>query len=198
VKNSLLILGCFAAGLLLATRGLVPSALLRSGLVMGVVYWLLLLVGLDIGASRHARQILRQVSRQMLVAPLVAAVGTLTGVVLASIFLPSIRARDALAVGAGFGYYSLSSILVTQLHGEALGVVTLLANILRELLTLVGAPFMARLFGPLGPVVAGGATAMDTTLPVIVKTSGLEYTMVAVWSGLILSLLVPFLIPLLF
>lgn len=174
-----------------------PSALFHSGLVMGVVYWLLLLVGVGIGASPNARQLLRQVSRQMLVAPLVAVIGTLTGVALASLVLPSIRVREALAVGAGFGYYSLSSILVTQLRGEALGVVALLANILRELVTLVLAPLMARLFGPLGPVVAGGATAMDTTLPVIVKSSGLEYTMVAVWSGLILSLLVPFLIPLL-
>jgi len=181
----------------MATRGLVPSAMLDSGLVMGVVYWLLLLVGVDIGASPHTGRLLRQVSRQMLVAPVVAVVGTLAGVALASILLPSIRVRDAMAVGAGFGYYSLSSILVTQLRGEALGVVTLLANILRELLTLVLAPLMARVFGSLGPVVAGGATAMDTTLPVIVKSSGLEYTMVAVWSGLVLSLLVPFLIPLL-
>ena len=195
MKSSLLILGCFAGGLLLATRGLVPSTLLDPGLVIGVVFWLLLLVGVDIGASPHTLQLLRQLSRQMLVAPLIAIIGTLAGVSLASMFLPSIRVRDALAVGAGFGYYSLSSILVTQLRGEALGVVTLLANILRELLTLALAPLMAHVFGSLGPVVAGGATAMDTTLPVIVKSSGLEYTMVAVWSGLVLSLLVPFFIP---
>jgi uncharacterized membrane protein YbjE (DUF340 family) len=78
-----------------------------------------------------------------------------------------------------------------------LGAVTLLANILRELLTLVLAPMMARYFGSLGPVVAGGATAMDTTLPVIVKFSGREYTLLAVFSGMILTFLVPVLIGLL-
>ncbi|MBN2047332.1 MAG: LysO family transporter, partial [Anaerolineaceae bacterium] len=45
---------------------------------------------------------------------------------------------------------------------------------------------------------SAGATAMDTTLPVIQKHAGKEYTLIAVYSGVILSLSVPILIPLIF
>jgi uncharacterized membrane protein YbjE (DUF340 family) len=42
--------------------------------------------------------------------------------------------------------------------------------------------------------VSGGATATDTTLPIIVQCAGAEYAVLAVFSGMVLSLLVPFLI----
>jgi uncharacterized membrane protein YbjE (DUF340 family) len=49
-------------------------------------------------------------------------------------------------------------------------------------------------FGKLGPVVAGGATAMDTTLPIITRSSGNEYGIIAVFSGVVLTVLVPFIV----
>jgi uncharacterized membrane protein YbjE (DUF340 family) len=37
---------------------------------------------------------------------------------------------------------------------------------------------------------------MDTTLPIIIRSTGTEYAAVSVFSGLVLTLLVPFLVPL--
>jgi uncharacterized membrane protein YbjE (DUF340 family) len=194
MKSSLAILGCLVAGILVSTAHLLPAFLLRSEAAAGVLFALLFLVGVGIGGKPEMRELLRRLNPRMALVPLVAVIGTLLGVGIISIALPGVRLREALAVGAGFGYYSLSSILITQIRGETLGVLALLANVLRELATLVASPLLARYFGRLAPIVSGGATATDTTLPIIVQCAGAEYAVLAVFSGMVLSLLVPFLI----
>jgi uncharacterized membrane protein YbjE (DUF340 family) len=64
---------------------------------------------------------------------------------------------DCLAVGSGLGYYSLSSILIMELKTPDLGAqlatelatIALLTNVIRELVALVGAPFICKYFGKL-------------------------------------------------
>ena len=194
MKSSLAILGCLVAGILVSAAHLLPAFLLRSEVAAGVLFALLFLVGVGIGGKPEMRELLRRLDPRMALVPLVAVIGTLLGVGIISIAVPGVRLREALAVGAGFGYYSLSSILITQIRGETLGVLALLANVLRELATLVASPLLARYFGRLAPIVSGGATATDTTLPIIVQCAGEEYAVLAVFSGMVLSLLVPFLI----
>ena len=194
MKSSLAILGCLVAGILVSAAHLLPAFLLRSEVAAGVLFALLFLVGVGIGGNPEMRELLRRLDPRMALVPLVAVIGTLLGVGIISIAVPGVRLREALAVGAGFGYYSLSSILITQIRGETLGVLALLANVLRELATLVASPLLARYFGRLAPIVSGGATATDTTLPIIVQCAGEEYAVLAVFSGMVLSLLVPFLI----
>ena len=66
---------------------------------------------------------------------------------------------DCLAVGSGFAYYSLSSILITELKEASLGVqmatelgtIALIANIIREIMALLGAPLFVKYFGRLAP-----------------------------------------------
>ena len=72
----------------------------------------------------------------------------------------------------------------------------LLANITRELFTLLAAPLMVRFFGTLAPIAAGGATAMDTTLPIISQTAGREYVPVSIYCGFVTDFSVPFLVTL--
>ena len=50
---------------------------------------------------------------------------------------------------------------------------------------------MVKYFGKLAPICAGGATTMDTTLPIITKFSGSEYVMVALFHGIIIDFSVP-------
>ena len=71
-----------------------------------------------------------------------------------------------------------------------------MANILREITTLLAAFPIRKFFGPLAPIASGGATSMDTTLPVIVATSGKTYAIVAVFNGMVLTLIVPVLVAL--
>lgn len=137
----------------------------------------------------------RQIHSRILFLPLTTIVGTLTGVLVVS-FLFKHSTAELLAVGSGFGYYSLSSVLITQCKGAELGTIALLANIMREVLTLLFAPLMVRWFGPLSPIAAGGATTMDTTFPIIVRTSGKQFSIAAIYSGFVMDFSVPFLVTL--
>ena len=125
--------------------------------------------------------------------PSAAIVGTALGVLLFAPLL-AIALNETLAVGLGLGYYSLSSILIGQVAGDRLALVALLSNVLRELITVIGAPVLVRLFGPFAPILAGGATTMDTTLPSIIYSSGPEYVPIAVFNSAALTLLVPVLV----
>jgi uncharacterized membrane protein YbjE (DUF340 family) len=58
-------------------------------------------------------------------------------------------------------------------------------------MVLVFAPWMVKHFGPLSPICAGGATTMDTTLPVITRYSGTDYVVVALFHGMIIDFSVP-------
>ena len=87
-------------------------------------------------------------------------------------FRYTILIKEPMAVGAGYGYYSLSSIIIRNSHSDALGVVALLSNVIREIITLLLAPLMAIYFGKVAPICSGGATSMDTTLPIISRASG--------------------------
>ena len=197
MKGSLLVLAVFVLGIFAGTQPGLPMFLSRPDLEMYDLYLLLFLVGVGMGANQQAWKMLRRLNLRILLVPLGVIVGTLVGVALFSLLLPALSLRQALAVGAGFGYYSLSSILITQLHSEALGVVALLANMMREVGTLLLTPWLVGRLGKVAPVAAGGATTMDTTLPVIVRYAGSDTAIVAFFSGVILTLLVPLLVTLL-
>ena len=53
---------------------------------------------------------------------------------------------------------------------------------------------LARCFGRLAPISAGGATTADTTLPVITKLCGKEFVVVSIVHGVMVDLSVPFLV----
>ena len=197
MKTSLLLLLSFVGGLALAAADGLPDFLLHEAWSQSVLWLLMFVVGVGVGSDKALVARMRGLSRGVFLVPVLVAAGSILGALLVSFFLKALQPAEAMAVGAGFGYYSLSAILIAGLHGEELAVVAMLANIVRELLTLVLAPWWVRWFGRLALVGAGGATAMDTTLPVVLKYSGQEWTVVAVFSGLVLSLLVPVLVPLL-
>lgn len=126
--------------------------------------------------------------------PVMTVLGTFLGVIAVSVLIKDRPIHELLAVSAGFGYYSLSSVLITQYKGVELGTIALLANIVREVLTLLLAPWMVKYFGKLAPISAGGATTMDTTFPVIIKNSGKEFSILSIYHGFITDLSVPFLV----
>lgn len=160
--------------------------------VDNVLWILLFLIGI-ITFANMAIEDLKKISFKILLVPFTAILGMLIGVFFVKIFINR-SLWDLMAVGSGFGYYSLSSVIIKHAKGAELGALALLTNIFRELLTLIFTPLFVKHFGPLSPIVSGGATSMDVTLPMIVKYAGVNYTFVALINGTILSLLVPFIV----
>lgn len=200
MKGSLIVVGFFAFGCLLGWSGWLPQVVVENDFTVYVLYLLMLQVGISIGSDRQLKEILRGIRPKLLLVPLATIVGTLSFSALVALVLTRWSLFDCLAVGSGFAYYSLSSILITELKTPALGdslaaelgTIALIANIFREIFALLGAPLFVRYFGRLAPICAGGATTMDTTLPIITRYCGKDLVFVSIFHGIIVDFTVPF------
>ena len=103
---------------------------------------------------------------------------------------PEISLAQGLAMSSGYGWYSLSGIVITSAYGAEWGSVALLNDLLRELFALLFIPIIMRRF-PSAAVGVGGATSLDFTLPVIQQSGGLAAVPVAISFGFIVNLAAP-------
>lgn len=193
MKGSLIVVGFFVIGLLGGIEKMVPAWLLDGDVSFVALCGLLLFVGLGIGLNPEMKKEVRSLSPRMALLPVVTIIGSWLGALLIWTVLHR-TLSDCMAINSGFAYYSLSSIFITEYRGAELGTIALLANIIREMLTLLGAPLMARWFGPLAPISAGGATTMDTTLPILSQTVGQRYVALSIYHGFVVDFTVPFLV----
>ena len=193
MKGSLIVVGFFVIGLLGGIEKMVPSWLLDGDVSFVALCGLLLFVGLGIGLNPEMKKEVRSLSPRMALLPVVTIIGSWLGALLIWTVLHR-TLSDCMAINSGFAYYSLSSIFITEYRGAELGTIALLANIIREMLTLLGAPLMARWFGPLAPISAGGATTMDTTLPILSQTVRQRYIALSIYHGFVVDFTVPFLV----
>lgn len=193
MKGSLIVVGFFVIGLLGGIEKMVPSWLLDGDVSFVALCGLLLFVGLGIGLNPEMKKEVRSLSPRMALLPVVTIIGSWLGALLIWTVLHR-TLSDCMAINSGFAYYSLSSIFITEYRGAELGTIALLANIIREMLTLLGAPLMARWFGPLAPISAGGATTMDTTLPILSQTVGQRYIALSIYHGFVVDFTVAFLV----
>ena len=193
MKGSLIVVGFFIIGLLGGIEKMVPSWLLDGDVSFVALCGLLLFVGLGIGLNPEMKKEVRSLSPRMALLPVVTIIGSWLGALLIWTVLHR-TLSDCMAINSGFAYYSLSSIFITEYRGAELGTIAPLANIIREMLTLLGAPLMARWFGPLAPISVGGATTMDTTLPILSQTLGQRYIALSIYHGFVVDFTVPFLV----
>ena len=172
MKGSLIIIGFFVLGTFCGVFHLIPvDVVMDSEISFYALCALMFSVGLSVGNDPQTLKNFRSLNPRLVFLPVMTILGTLAGSAAVSLILTHRSVTDCLAVGSGFGYYSLSSIFITEYKGAELGTIALLANISREILTLLAAPLLVRWFGNLAPISAGGATTMDTTLPIITRTA---------------------------
>ena len=149
---SALFLGFFTGRFFLApiAKPLLDTILMTALAVM------VFCAGADIGSSRQiVRRFLTVKTLGLSLLVLLATnVGSLGGGLIMG-YLMGVPFRDALLVSAGMGWYSLSSVLLSAAVGTETGTLAFLANALRELLTILGIPLLAR-FCHLPLVVVGG------------------------------------------
>lgn len=202
MKGSLIVVGFFALGCLLGGSGFLPEAVIKNDITVYVLYLLMFQVGISIGSDKQLKEILSSIRPKLLWVPLATIAGTLSFSALVSLALTQWSVFDCMAVGSGFAYYSLSSILITELKeptlgtqlAAELGTIALIANILREIFALLGAPLFIKYFGKLSPICAGGATTMDTTLPIITRYCGKDLVFISIFHGMLVDFSVPFLV----
>lgn len=152
--------------------------------------FLLLLVGVQL---RNSGMTLKQIvlnRRGMIIAVVVVLSSMVAGVINALIL--GLPIKTGLAMASGFGWYSLSGILMTESYGPVIGSATFFNDLIRELLAIVLIPGLVAKSRSTALGLCG-ATSMDFTLPVLQRSGGLEIVPAAIVHGFILSLLTPLL-----
>jgi len=189
------IIAIVIAGLIIGWLFLSQSILpVLENLTVAALAVLLLGVGIDIGQNRTIFNQIKALGIRLVIIPLFVALGSIFGAVISGTLI-GLAANETAAVGAGFGWYSLSAVMLTDLHSVELGSLAFLTNIIRELLALISIPLISRFLGGIPAIGPGGATTMDVTLPLLRESSGEAIVIPAFINGVILSTLVPILVP---
>ena len=154
---------------------------------------LLFFVGMDIGKHKDVFEKIKGLGLKVLLIPLVIIVGSVLGGMVAGPFI-GLPYNEAGAVGSGLGWYTLSSMMLTNYSTE-LSALAFLSNVIREILALITIPLIAKYIGHFESIAPAAATAMDTCLPIISSSTDSETTIVAFITGVICTMAVPIILP---
>lgn len=190
--ESLKLCGVVILGFVIGLSGL---ALLKHATEASeyTLIFLLFLIGIQL---RNNGMTLKQIvlnRRGMIVAVVVLFSSLAAGIINA--FILDLPLKTGLAMASGFGWYSLSGILLTESFGPVIGSAAFFNDLGRELIAIMLIPALVRRARSTALGVCG-ATSMDFTLPVLQRAGGLEMVPAAIVHGFVLSLLVPLLMAL--
>lgn len=199
MRSSLIILFTFVLGVFIARFRCLPDIFLDTDFSIYILFLLMFVVGVSIGADiKELYRPLRQYRMKILLVPIATILGTLSFCTVLGLFLDGISVRETVAIGSGFGYYSLSAVFLKELAGVEIGTMALIGNLYRELFTLLFTPFLVRYFGKLAPISSAGATSMDTSLPIITRYAGENFVVVSLFHGIVVDMSVPVILSLLY
>lgn len=205
MKGTAIVIAIFALGCLAGWSGVVDMESMgkfRDEAPVYILYVLMFLVGISMGCNPEMKSIVKSVRPKILLLPLATIAGTLVLSAAVSLVISRWSLTDCLAVGSGMGYYSLSSVLISQYKevslgaqmAAELGTVALLTNVFREIFTLVSTPALNKWLGPFAPIASAGVTAIDVCLPVITRSTGDRMLPAAIVSGVVTDFSVPVLV----
>ena len=198
MKSSFIILCCFITGILLAYYRYVPDIFLTYDYSNYILPVMMFFVGIGIGGDIKSLYVpIKKYKLKIILIPLATIFGS---IIITALISPlfDITTKETIAIGSGFGYYSLSAIFLNKLAGYEIGMMALISNMTREITALLFIPILARYCGKLAPISAAGATSIDTTLPIIAKSCGEQFIVISIFHGLLVDISVPIIISLLY
>ncbi|OCA54411.1 lysine exporter LysO family protein [Photorhabdus namnaonensis] len=151
---------------------------------------LLLLVGIQLrNSGMNLKQIL--LNRRGMIIAIIVATSALAGGAIAALIL-GLPVKTGLALASGYGWYSLSGILLSDAYGPVIGSAAFFNDLARELAVIMLIPVFIDRYrsSVLG---LSGATSMDFTLPILQRCGGVSIVPAAIVHGFVLSLLAPLL-----
>ncbi|WP_173910458.1 lysine exporter LysO family protein [Acinetobacter sp. Marseille-Q1618] len=147
----------------------------------------MVLIGLDLAYSPLDRSWLNW---KILLVPIGCIIGSILGAIVCSLMLNNISLKDLIMLSQGYGFYSMTGIVVTELRNAHLGSIALINDLFREVFAIL-LMYMVGWRYPRSAISSAGATAMDVTLPMVKQACGNEFIPHAMVSGFVLSVLAP-------
>ncbi|MEG0830094.1 MAG: lysine exporter LysO family protein [Anaerovoracaceae bacterium] len=154
---------------------------------------LLFFVGIDIGMEGTVAKNFKKAGWRVMMFPFAIIVGTYAGSLVAGLILPSLGIQDAMAVGSGFGWYTLAPVMLADYSVEV-SAISFLHNVMRELIGILLIPIVAKRIGFIETISLPGAASMDVCLPIVEKATRGDIVVYSFISGAVLSIAVPILV----
>ncbi|WP_201532954.1 lysine exporter LysO family protein [Psychrobacter ciconiae] len=169
---------------------LMPHANTMTALLMILIF----LVGIGLkGSGITLKEVL--LNRRGVEMSVIFTVSVLVGGLMFAAIFSDVSWSKGLALASGFGWYSLSAIVMTDAYGAIWGSVALFNDLIREFFALLFIPLVMRNY-PSAAVGSGGATSLDFTLPIIQQSGSLTVVPLAISFGFLINIVAPVLMVL--
>ncbi len=150
--------------------------------------------GVMLASNKSVFVYIKKLGLRILFLPLSIFLGCLLGGFLGGSLL-GVPLKWSVLSASGMGYYSLTGAFLTEAYGIEAGVYGFIVNVSRDVFTIALLPLLTKISK--GSAIASGAGGcMDTMLIPVSRAVGPELSLVALISGTITTLAVPFLLPL--
>ncbi len=193
-KVSLMIIGSLTFGIII---GFVWNEYILEDLIGNFIKFglcaLLFFVGFEFGVRGNFIESLKLAGPYAVIVPVGVILGTFAGSVVISFFMP-ISIRESLAIGSGFGWYSLAPSIMMDKGYVMAGTISFMHNIMRELIGILAIPLVAKKVGYAESVSLPGSSCMDVCLPIIEKSASSEAALYSFFTGGVLAILTPVLV----
>lgn len=193
-KVSLMIIGSLTFGIII---GFVWNEYILEDLIGNFIKFglcaLLFFVGFEFGVRGNFIESLKLAGPYAVIVPVGVILGTFAGSVVISFFMP-ISIRESLAIGSGFGWYSLAPSIMMDKGYVMAGTISFMHNIMRELISILAIPLVAKKVGYAESVSLPGSSCMDVCLPIIEKSASSEAALYSFFTGGVLAILTPVLV----
>ncbi|AMT96320.1 MULTISPECIES: lysine exporter LysO family protein [Psychrobacter] len=188
IRGSLAQVFCVAIGMIIGY--LLPADYMPPENTMTVLLMILiLLVGIGLkGSGITLKEVL--LNRRGVEMSIIFTLSVLVGGLIFALLFTDVSWAKGLALASGFGWYSLSAIVMTDAYGAVWGSVALFNDLVREFFALLFIPVFMRKY-PSAAVGLGGATSLDFTLPIIQQSGGLKVVPLAISFGFIINIVSP-------
>lgn len=195
---SFVIIAAIIAGIV-SGMFIMPESFLQNTDLLATVALnaLLLLIGIEVGSNKNVLSDIKNSGLASFVVPASIIAGSLIGGLVTGIIF-GIPHNISLSIASGFGWYSLSGIMLTKLANAQIGTIAFMTNVLREIIAVISIPYIAKHLNHYSAIAPAGATSMDTTLPLISKATSPSVVVVSFINGVLLSSLVPFFVTFFF
>ena len=150
--------------------------------------------GVSLASNKIAFLYIKKLGLRILYIPIAMILGgILSGFIMS--YLLGVDLCWSVTSSSTLGYYSLPGAYMTEAYGVEAGIYGFLVNIFRDIVTVSTMPLLKKISKG-SPIASGGAGCMDSMFIPVARAVGPELGIVGLLSGTIITIFVPFWLPL--
>ena len=98
-------------------------------------------------------------------------------------------------IAYGFGWYTYAPNVIAQAGYPIASAISFLHNVLREVIGIIGIPFLAQKIGYIEATAVPGVAAMDVCMPIVERNCREDTVVYSFFTGLLMCLTIPIVVP---